>query len=77
MLDATVSSLTGAASSPPRTNKPSAPTEKSPLTALTPECMPVTDCTSKPVADLGQHLVGAQLARAAAARPGSPRPARS
>ena len=48
MLDAIVASLTGAPSSPSRNNKPSAPTEKSPLTGLTPECRPLTDCTRSP-----------------------------
>ncbi len=44
-----VTSCTAPASSPPRTSRPSTPTEKSPLTGLTPECTPVTDWTNKPV----------------------------
>ena len=44
-VEATVTSRTGSASSPPRIIRPSAPTEKSPLTGFTPECTPVTDCT--------------------------------
>ena len=44
-VDATVTSRTGSANSPLRTMRPSAPTEKSPLTGFVPECSPLTDCT--------------------------------
>ena len=44
-VEAIVTSRTGSANAPPRTIKPSAPTEKSPLIALVPECRPLTDCT--------------------------------
>src|SRR5207247_495661 len=43
---ATVSSRHAARSSPPATRRPCAPVEKSPETGFTPECRPVTDCTS-------------------------------
>ena len=42
-VDAIVTSRTGSANSPPRTMRPSAPTEKSPLIGLVPECSPLTD----------------------------------
>ena len=44
-VEATVTSRTGSASSPPRIMSPSAPTEKSPLIGFTPEWTPVTDWT--------------------------------
>ena len=44
-VDAIVTSRTGSANEPPRTIRPSAPTEKSPLTGSVPECRPLTDCT--------------------------------
>ncbi len=44
-VEATVISRTGSAKTPPRIIKPSAPTEKSPLTGFTPEWMPLTDWT--------------------------------
>ena len=44
-VEATVTSRIGSASVPSRIIRPSAPTEKSPLTVLTPECTPVIDCT--------------------------------
>ena len=48
MVDAMVNSRTGPASSPPWISTPSAPTEKSPLMGLTPECTPEIDWTSSP-----------------------------
>ena len=43
-----VASRKGSASAPSRMARPSAPTEKSPLTGLTPECSPLTSWTSTP-----------------------------
>jgi hypothetical protein len=44
-VDATVTSRTGSARVPDRIISPTAPTEKSPLTGLVPECRPLTDWT--------------------------------
>ena len=44
-VDATVTSRTGSAKAPSRTMSPTAPTEKSPLTGLVPECRPLAVCT--------------------------------
>src|SRR5262249_23601352 len=44
-VDALVTSRTGSANLTARTSRPSAPTEKSPLTGFVPECRPLTDCT--------------------------------
>ena len=43
-----VTSRTGSATWPSRIIRPSAPTEKSPLTALTPEWKPLIESTSSP-----------------------------
>ena len=42
---AIVNSRSGSASSPPRIARPEAPTEKTPVTGLTPECRPATSVT--------------------------------
>ena len=47
-VEAIVSSRTGAPTVPLVISIPEAPVEKSPLTGLTPECRPDTDCTSSP-----------------------------
>ena len=48
MVEPMVTSRTGSASLPSRNMRPSAPVEKSPDTGLTPECRPLTLCTSRP-----------------------------
>ena len=45
---AIVNSRSGSASSPPRIARPEAPTEKTPVTGLTPECRPATSVTKTP-----------------------------
>ena len=42
---AIVNSRSGSASSPPLIARPEAPTEKTPVTGLTPECRPATSLT--------------------------------
>src|SRR5690242_15493871 len=48
IVDAIVNSRTGPAGAPPRTSIHPAPTEKSPLTGLTPECTPEIDWIRTP-----------------------------
>ena len=52
IVEAMVISRTGSARAPSLINRPSAPTEKSPLTRLTPECTPLTLCTNRPLPTL-------------------------
>ena len=71
-VEAMVISRTGSASAPSRMIRPSAPTEKSPLTGLTPECTPETDWTSRPSPTCGQDLVRAEPCRARCDRARAP-----
>ena len=66
-----VISRTGSASSPPRTIRPSAPTEKSPLTMLVPEWRPLDRLHVERFGHRRHDLLGAEVAGHERQRPGA------